>query len=198
MPDPVILSHPSVYRMHLGIDLKAAIMCTPGCTCISCTASYGRDLASLLHTWHELAKTSNHTLEPLLYSIETTASALNQLHVIIDNDSLSPIKTFTPAGHQEIETLSIKSNLIFKALILLFQKAVDRRKESANEDESKAGSSEKKNSQKSRSRVFSGPVRGRKRTRKTEAVKESGNASDMKEPEEKDSVESTSSLLCPA
>lgn len=111
-------------------------MCTPTCSCISCTVVFGQQLAGLCHIWLELKSRADDVLE-IMYMIEATTSTLSQLHAILEQDRVSHSKVFTSAGHQDIEALSLKCNIIFKAVILLVQKAADRNKESPDDQENK-------------------------------------------------------------
>lgn len=114
--------------------LLVAGMCTQDCTCISCTVVFGQQLAALFHIWTELSTKADDHLDQVVYDIEACTSALSQLNVFLEQDRTSQTQTFTPAGHQEIETLSIKCNLIFKAVIILAQKAVERKLSDSSSD----------------------------------------------------------------
>ncbi|KAJ4416802.1 hypothetical protein N0V82_006531 [Gnomoniopsis sp. IMI 355080] len=81
--------------------------------------------ADLMHCLADESLTADH-LDKVIYDIEASTSALSQLNVILDQDKTSTTQVFTSAGHQDIETLAIKCNLIFKALILIIEKATVR------------------------------------------------------------------------
>lgn len=63
----------------------------------------------------------------VVHDIEASTSALSQLIVLLDQEDSSTTRIFTSIGRQEIDILAIKCNLIFKALILLFEKAAERK-----------------------------------------------------------------------
>lgn len=158
-------------------------MCTPTCSCISCTVVFGQQLVSLCHLWIEITSKADQHLDLVVYDIEASTSALRQLQAILDDEKRSETKVFTPAGRQEIETLSVKCNLIFKAVVLLVQKAADRKKESAENE----GESEDEDS-----RVSGGPLLlGNKLDKKARK----NVAADEEAEEEKDPAPETSDLL---
>lgn len=111
-------------------------MCTSNCSCISCTVVFGQQLANLLHTWTTLSWKAARDIKQILHDIEGSTSALVQLQVILESDKASQTKTFKPAGLEEIETLTLKCHLIFQAVILLIQKAAERKKAEDAKDES--------------------------------------------------------------
>lgn len=111
-------------------------MCSPNCSCISCTVAFGQQLANLLHAWTAVSWKVGRNTKDVLYDIEASTSALSQLQVILKNDKESQFKIFKPAGLEEIETLTLKCYLIFQAVILLFQRAAERKKKEDAEDES--------------------------------------------------------------
>lgn len=100
-------------------------MCGQDCTCMGCTVAFGQQLAGLFQLWADMRNSRDESISK---DIEASTNALTQLEILLDQERASPTKIFTSAGQQEIEALTIKCNLIFKALILIVQKAADREK----------------------------------------------------------------------
>lgn len=100
----------------------AANMCGQDCTCLGCTVAFGRQLAGLFRLWTDMQRSSD---EPITTDVEASTNALTQLEILLDQERTSPVKIFTSAGHQELEGLTTKCNLIFKAVILIVQKATE-------------------------------------------------------------------------
>lgn len=99
-------------------------MCSQGCTCLGCTVAFGQQLAGLFQLWADMENSSHDDL--ISSDIEGSTNALSQLKTFLDQDKASTAKIFTPAGHQDIEALTYKCNLVFKAVILLVQKATEK------------------------------------------------------------------------
>lgn len=115
-------------------------MCDQDCTCVSCTMVFGQQLTSLIHNWSELTPKKETCLERIIIDIGAVTSALSQLFVFLEQDKVSLNHIFTSAGHQEIKTLTIKGNLIFKAVIILFQKATERKDPNSGDGDRKVSS----------------------------------------------------------
>lgn len=99
-------------------------MCSQDCTCMGCTGAFGQQLAGLFQLWTDML---NDTDDQIIHDIEASVNALRQLKIFLDQEKTSTAKIFTSAGHQDIEALTIKCNLIFKAIILIFQKATEKK-----------------------------------------------------------------------
>lgn len=104
--------------------MMVANMCNQDCTCMGCTVAFGQQLAGLIQVWTDM---KNRADDQIAYDIEASANALNQLKTILDQEKASTAKIFTPAGHLDIEALTIKCNLIFKAIILIIQNATEKK-----------------------------------------------------------------------
>lgn len=116
-------------------------MCTPNCACIRCTVVFGQQLASLIHTWIELTSKADGVFSPIVYDITASTAALEHLHMFLENDGDSAA-VFTAAGRREVETLAVKCNLIFKAVILLVERAAERARKEDEEDHENGGEGE--------------------------------------------------------
>lgn len=110
-------------------------MCNQDCTCVGCTVAFGKQLVSLFHIWIDITSKADDHLDNVVYDIAASTSALDQLSVYLEQDRTSPTQIFTSAGHQEIESLATRCNLIFKAVIQLAQKAADRKTSDSEKSE---------------------------------------------------------------
>lgn len=87
-------------------------------------AAFGRNLGNL------------HRNVPYnLNAVQDTIGLLQELQALIDVDiSRNPVhdtgRLLTQTGHQELETLAAKCDLLYKTIMLLFQKAAERTKPS--------------------------------------------------------------------
>ncbi|PSR99113.1 hypothetical protein BD289DRAFT_424611 [Coniella lustricola] len=103
------------------------------CTCVSCTAAFGQQLANVLRPWNEVI--DRHEFFDLTFStIQSTNSTLEQLEGLLlvapssQEGVATPSPVFTTAGQETIESLSQKCNIIMKAIILLLQKVPEDKK----------------------------------------------------------------------
>lgn len=113
------------------------------CTCLSCTVTFGQQLANLLETWSQVFNKLPE-MTGLVYDVQSTTSNLKQLDILLCLGSQSkeaekgattqPV--FTAAGRDAIVALSLKCNIILKALILIIQRAAER-KDDEDEEEKK-------------------------------------------------------------
>lgn len=115
---------------------------TPGdCTCVACTAAFGQQLQNIFHTWVGIIPmlNSGEFFQQLVYEIAASTSALQQLQTFVERDGAAHqaggSDTFKQAGLEEIEALANKCNRIFRAVILLLQKAVDQKESKPEDDE---------------------------------------------------------------
>lgn len=93
--------------------------------------AFGQQLAQLLHTWCECSTKLENSWGELVYDIHASISTLKCLQEFIDEDKVTSdgaFKVFTSAALDEVEALRLKCDLIFKAVILLIQKAVEDKK----------------------------------------------------------------------
>lgn len=105
--------------------MMVANMCSLDCTCMGCTVAFGQQLAGLFQLWTDMQNSSRN--DHITNDIEASVNALGQLKAFLDQEKTSTAKIFTSAGHQDIEALTIKCNLIFKAIILIVQKASEKK-----------------------------------------------------------------------
>lgn len=100
------------------------------CSCVQCTVAFGLQLSNnLFPLLFELSNRAKTELEEVFYSIHASTSALKQLQDLVDQDKLAAegtYKIFTAAALEEFETLGLKCDLLFKAIILLLVKASER------------------------------------------------------------------------
>lgn len=133
------------------------------CSCAECTVAFGQQLANTFHVWSEISSTAETHLDQVLCDIEASTSALQHLQALIDKDKTAAEgvkKIFTAAGLEEIEGLATKCDLLFKAIILLVQKASER-KTTADSDDDDDDSKEKpdeKSKTDYKAELLTGPV----------------------------------------
>lgn len=102
--------------------------------------AFGQKLEMLLQTWVDLSLGWGSNLRPILSDISTTCSVIQQLQNLVYIDQVAvqgqpAAEILTKTGHQELETLAIKCNLLYKIVMLLLQRAADKTKEpSTNEN----------------------------------------------------------------
>lgn len=117
------------------------------CSCIKCTVTFGQNLANLVHTWYEVSSRTERELDQVLYDIQASTSALKHLVDLLEADKGqqdAEKKVFTPEACREVELLAVKCNVLFKALILLVQRAVERKVEIVDGDEAETDGEDKK------------------------------------------------------
>ncbi|KUI69376.1 hypothetical protein VM1G_05433 [Cytospora mali] len=106
---------------------------TPGISVREIVA-FGQKVANLFQTWSSLARRGKNETYEILHIINATANALHQIQDSVDGDGSAVygqpvVKILTQAGHEEVEALAIKCDLLYKTTMLLIQKAADRETE---------------------------------------------------------------------
>lgn len=86
----------------------------------------GVQLGTTLQTYMELAREAEHELHDIAFDVNATATALKQLHAIIDTDrdqSDSTVAVFKDDGVREVEMLALKCHTIYNNVTVLIQRA---------------------------------------------------------------------------
>ncbi|KAK2597887.1 hypothetical protein N8I77_012642 [Diaporthe amygdali] len=100
---------------------------------VQATVAFGQKLANLLQTLVELNPRRGVDLEEVMHDILGTSGTLRQIQDLMGLDEAmgfgqTPQPTVTSAYLNEIETLAVKCDLIYKTIMLIAQKAVARDK----------------------------------------------------------------------
>ncbi|KAI3394093.1 hypothetical protein diail_3217 [Diaporthe ilicicola] len=105
-------------------------------------AAFGQKLADLLQTTVELnpSAADRANLKDVMYGILVTSGTLRQLHVLTHLDEAVGFgqiakPTITPAYLDDIKSLAVKCDLIYKTIMLIAQKAAARDKSKDGDDE---------------------------------------------------------------
>lgn len=128
-------------------------------TSVRAVLAFGEQVNNLLLLWCGMAsKTGDVFLEFLAVSQICTGS-LRPLQELIDEDgmiSLEVNRIFTRAGLEEIESLAFKCKLVYRAAVLVIQKAAEDQKSESTADTNKNSPGDEKTDHKTD--LLEGPV----------------------------------------
>ncbi|XWX00454.1 hypothetical protein V2A60_008474 [Cordyceps javanica] len=99
----------------------------------------GVQLATTLQTYMELARDAEHELHDIVFDVNATASALKQLHVILDADKDAKTAVFNVSGIREVETVAQKCHAVYQNIIKLIQKASNSGNDGITESAGRSG-----------------------------------------------------------
>lgn len=87
--------------------------------------AFGMQLATTMHTYMETVDEADQKLRDIVFDMNTTASALKQLDVIIEKDRANKagLTVLKEDGIKEIEHLASKCRQIYDNIITLLRKA---------------------------------------------------------------------------
>lgn len=98
-------------------------------TSIKAVVALGEQLNNVLVVWKSMSKKMRYVFVCMIDSTYICTATFRSLQVILAEDELlapNDVRIFTSAGLEQIKTLAIKCDLIYKAAILMIQKAAER------------------------------------------------------------------------